>query len=142
MRLWVSVALFSGRDEGNRAAAEPRQTRHYRLVFAKAAVAGQRREVFQNAPGIIQEMRSARMTRHLHLLPRRQPGVGVGHQSPGAGHELLDLPVDIHVGVFFGELFQLDDLACLQLGDGTFEFQVMHAPRASLWEAENGTGTG
>ena len=121
----LGVVAFFLADEGDGAAAEPRQTRHHRLVFAKAAVAGQRREIFQNAPGVIQEMRPARMTRHLHLLPGRQPRIGVGHQGAGAGGQLLDLAVDIHVGVFLGELFQLDDLA-FQLGDGTFEFQIMH----------------
>ncbi len=119
------VALFLP-DEGDRPATKTRQPRHHGLVFAKGAVAGQWREIVQHVLGIIQEVRTARMTRHLHLLPRRQAGIGVGHQRSGAALKPFDLALDIHAGVVLGELLQLDDLA-LQLCDGPLEFQIVHA---------------
>ena len=79
------------------------------------------------------------MARHLHLLPGRQPRIGVGHQRAGAALQPLHFAIDVHVGIFLGELSQLDDLA-FQLGDGTFEFQVMHGSN-HLEAAENDTGT-
>ena len=118
------VALFLA-DKGDRAAAEPRQARHHRLVLAEIAVAGQGREVLQEAAGIIQKMRTSGMARHLNLLPGGQPGIGVGHQGAGAALQPLDFGADIHVGVDLGELSQLDDFT-LQLGNGALEFQIVH----------------
>ena len=132
------VSATAALDKGDGAAAETRQPRHHRLVFAKAAVAGQRREIFQNLAGVIEEMGATRMTRHLHLLPGRQPRIGIRHQRAGARLQDGDFAINVHAGFFLSELAQLDDLS-FQLGNGTFKFQVMHGSNHTT-EWENGTG--
>jgi hypothetical protein len=61
------------------------------------------------------------MARHLHLLPRRQLGVGLADQALDLNLQLRDLVGDRHVAGL-GEMPQLLDLA-FQLGDRLLEIQ-------------------
>ena len=131
------AALFLA-DKSNGPSAEPGQAGNDRLVFTKRPVAGQGREIFQDAIGVIEKMRTAGMARHLHLLPRRQPGIGVRDHGPGAHLQPFHLAIDIHAGIFFGKLAQLDNLA-FQLGYGAFKFEVMHGSN-HCQRAESDTG--
>jgi Zn-dependent protease len=79
------------------------------------------------------EVRPRRMARHLRLLPRRQPGIGVAQQLRGVGLELLDLGRDIDTGATAAwgrRRLQLLDPR-FQLGDRLLEFQERnHGRRA------------
>ena len=56
-------------DEADRLAAKPREAADDRRILAEGAVAGERRELAEQQPHIVGEMRPLRMARDLDFLP-------------------------------------------------------------------------
>ena len=68
-------------DDADALAAEAAEAADDRLVLAEFAVAGERREIGDQAVDVIEAMRPLRMARDLRLLPGRQLGIEVARAS-------------------------------------------------------------
>ncbi len=100
-------------------------------ILAKGAVAGQRHELGDQPADIIESVRPLGMSRHLHLLPRGQPRIGLAQEPRGAGLEPADLVGDVEIAGG-RQMAQLFDLA-VELADWPLEIEKMahHLRRAS-----------
>ncbi len=96
----------------------------YGGVFGELAVAGKRREIRKQRLGVINEMRTLRMTRDLRFLPGVQLGIDVLHRIVDARFQAVDLLRGVYALVFIGKLLQLDDLA-LKVRDRFFEVEII-----------------
>ena len=104
-------------------AAKPSEPADDRGVLAELAVAGQRREVLDQALDVVAEMRPALDARDLGLLPRRQRRVEIGERLGGLRLELGDLLAEGRRLPFGGERAQFVD-ARVDFGHRRFETQI------------------
>lgn len=120
------VALLQPQHR-DRLAAEAREAGHQRLVLGEGAVAGQRREVGEQRPHVIEAVRPVGMARHLHLLPRRQLAVDVAQRLLRTLLQPGDLVGDVDGLAALRQLLQLQDLA-FEVGDRLFEIEIIEHP--------------
>ena len=109
----VGALLLADDDHG--IAAEPAQPADHRGILGKGAVAGERREVIDQFVDVVETVRPVGVARHLHLLPRRQLGVGLTQGAVDAGLQLGDLVGNLDVADV-GQVAQLLHLA-IKFGD-------------------------
>jgi hypothetical protein len=117
------VALLLA-DDHHRLAAEPAEAADHRLVVGELAVAAQLDELVDQAGQIVDEVRPLGVARHLGLLPRRQPRIGLLAQLAQTRAQGVDLAVERSGPGGIGELRQLLDLA-FQFGDRLFELEIV-----------------
>ena len=121
------VVAFLVADQADRPAAETPETADDRRVLGELAVAGERREIVEEALGIVDEMRPVGMAGDLRFLPGGQPLIDVGERLGGLRLELGDLLADRHRVALGAERAQLLDLA-LEVVDRLFEVEECKHP--------------
>src|SRR5262249_4821892 len=110
-------------DDHRRTAIEPPDAADDRLVLAKIAVAGKRREILHEAVDVMAEMRSLGGPRDLRLLPGAELGISLLQSLARLGLELGELFLNRDGALLGCERSQLGDLA-FKLGNGLFEIEI------------------
>ena len=125
--------LVIGTEHKNAAPTEAADTADDRRILGKCPVAAERHELGNQPADVIEAMRSLGMPRHVYLLPRRQPRIGLAQQSVGRAFKAADLVGDVELAGG-GKMAQFFDLA-FELCDGPFEIEEMadHLRRARGW---------
>ena len=117
----IGPALLA--DDANALAAEPAEAADDRLVLAKFPVAGERREIGNEAGDIVDAMRTLRMARDLRLLPRRKVRVELAQRVGRLAFDARDLFADLHAAGRLFERAQLLDLG-FEFGNRLFKIEI------------------
>ena len=135
----VGIEAFFLTHNADGLSAKTAKTRDQSFVFAKFAVARERREIFDHAFDVIGKMRAVLMTCDLRLLPRREPGIEINQRLGRACFKLLQLFADRARCVSL-QATQLVDLG-LEFSHRFFEVEVRpHAHRVLLRPIGPGAG--
>src|SRR6185437_1520951 len=119
----IGVGALFMRDHHHRLIAEPAEPADNGAVLGEGAVARERREIGDQPVDDVEPVRPVGMTRDLHLLPRRQPGIDLVQLPVELGLEPLYLVGDVEIGRV-RQMPQLLDLV-FELGDGFFEIEIV-----------------
>ena len=111
-------------DHRHRLAAEAGEAADDRLIVAEIAVAGQGREITEQALDVVDAMRPVGMAGDLHLLPGGKCLVEVAQGIARTLFQPVDLVGDIDRLAVLGKLLQLEDLE-LQILHRLFEIEVI-----------------
>ena len=116
-------ALFLA-DDRDGLAAKTGKTTDDGLVLAEIAVAGEWREIAEQALDVVDAVRPVGVARHLHLLPGRQRLVEFAQRIAGTLLEPGDLIGDVDRLAVLGKLLELKDLE-LKILHRLFEIEVV-----------------